>query len=190
MNQKAKEALSCANCGGKSAADGINCDYCGKPIHTILCQNTACLQINPPGAKFCRACGQTLEIPETIEESEIFCPGCADSKRQEKMRKTKAGPNQIQTCPTCQGVWVDQRTLEKILQESMGNEHIKDLDSKPYLRCPICQELMSRRFPKVENIPLKNLPLLDLCHTHGAWFDPGEFQHLTTKNKTQAAAKL
>lgn len=40
-----------------------------------------------------------------------------------------------------------------------------------YLRCPVCNEVMSRvNFARVSGV------ILDVCRPHGAWFDAGQLR--------------
>lgn len=91
------------------------------------------------------------------------------------------GAATLRQCLTCDGLWVDVRSFEKICadheQQSavLGSASTMPADSagKPnkvrYVPCPECSQLMNRiNFARCSGV------VVDVCKHHGTWFDRDE----------------
>jgi Zn-finger nucleic acid-binding protein len=90
------------------------------------------------------------------------------------------GPNVIiDVCPNCQGIWLDNNELQKILGDrKLANYLTKHIgtQSKSELVCPRCGGLMDLEYAQDVEI--------DVCLVcHGAWLDAGELERLKEKSE-------
>jgi Zn-finger nucleic acid-binding protein len=90
------------------------------------------------------------------------------------------GPNVIiDVCPKCQGIWLDNNELKKILGDrKLANYLTKHIgtQSKSKLVCPRCGGLMDLEY--AEDVEI------DVCLAcHGAWLDYGELEKLKEKSE-------
>ncbi|MBT4485351.1 MAG: hypothetical protein HOC71_16920 [Candidatus Latescibacteria bacterium] len=141
--------------------ESIICIHCGKSFSAQMRQ--------------CPFCGSE-HIKESIKENPV-CPRCGIILEHYDYRG-----NDIDLCPECSGLWLDNREFKKLTSErdvfkddSLPYEYIK----KPlphedtYLKCPMCETLMVRRnFRKISGI------LIDVCRDHGIWLDAGELEQI------------
>ncbi len=95
----------------------------------------------------------------------------------------------VDSCPRCGGVWLEQGQLESI-QETHDHEYIdelfnmEDLGYRAYelalqkqgraLKCPRCRrELETREYARCSQV------MIDVCpECHGIWLDRGELESL------------
>lgn len=93
-----------------------------------------------------------------------------------------AGPEPyaaVRLCPTCHGCFLPRGLFERLRSDPASLDGIEAVvptaEVKPeaprYRRCPICNEQMARRnFERVSGV------IVDICPTHGTWFDAGELE--------------
>jgi Zn-finger nucleic acid-binding protein len=93
----------------------------------------------------------------------------------------------IERCETCLGIFFDPGEVRGILDRLVGNVYEVDRDrieqlineqfewkpQGPYVKCPICRALMSRKIYGV-----KSGVVVDMCRSHGSWIDGGELGQL------------
>lgn len=107
------------------------------------------------------------------EEEKIECPKCwvdMDTKEIEIL-----GPNfDIDICPECKGIWLDQGELKKLVKDKKISDYLtKHIGTKSdsKLLCPRCGNLMD--IEKADDIEV------DVClECRGVWLDPGELEEL------------
>ena len=107
----------------------------------------------------------------------LDCPRCWVAMKKEEVEVL--GPNVIiDRCPTCMGIWFDNKELKKIL----GNRKLAHFltrhigtQSKSKLVCPRCGGLMDLEY--AEDVEI------DVCLVcHGAWLDHSELERLKEKS--------
>jgi Zn-finger nucleic acid-binding protein len=101
------------------------------------------------------------------------------------MRPVRFGGADMYTCDTCNGLWVDPETLQRLVAERMkpnpmlgtgitapAAPHVK-LEAVQYAPCPTCKRLMNRvNFAHASGV------IVDVCTTHGTWFDSDELRRV------------
>ncbi len=95
----------------------------------------------------------------------------------------------IETCPGCEGEWLDGGELKRIVrtvEETFSGEEIEKLDalnrniftitdSTPLIECPRCQGVRLNRF----NYAASTGVVLDKCpECKGLWLDRDELEHV------------
>jgi Zn-finger nucleic acid-binding protein len=114
--------------------------------------------------------------PHVEPPSYLRCPRCKSS-----LRKQAVGPNQVERCPSCHGVWIAAAEFNELIGDIDRREAVRA--SEPphrhseaqvnYLACPRCDELMDRvNFGRTSGI------LVDTCKKHGIWLDRGELRRV------------
>lgn len=175
--------LHCPSCGASVQRGASTCQYCeahldfslkGKTVH---CPH--CFAATPADSSFCIRCAQPIEKAE--EEGAILenqpCPRCGVA-----MRQVKIGDFSVVKCSQCGGFFVPEETFdlmqvrsERVIFPISGAAH-GEAQAEPvvrYLRCPVCRQIMNRtNFAKISGV------IIDICHGHGIWFDPGEMEKI------------
>lgn len=108
--------------------------------------------------------------------SGLRCPRCrADLRRQ------AVGPNQVERCQACHGVWIAAAEFNELMNDLDRREavRVRELphrapdEAVTYLACPRCDETMAQRnFGRTSGI------LVDTCKKHGIWLDRGELRRV------------
>lgn len=88
----------------------------------------------------------------------------------------------LDECPKCYGLWLDTGTFEKICRnaersaatlgaaQALPPQAVAPIRYRP---CPECRQLMNRvNFAKSSGV------ILDVCRSHGSWFDVHELHHI------------
>jgi Zn-finger nucleic acid-binding protein len=131
------------------------------------------------GSKFCSHCGAVAQRADTPITGKMVCPKCKD-----EMKSVQVGKSSLWECPACDGMWVDNATLQLICAEKEQQAAVMGmpvdaptpvhLDTNfHYLPCPVCQELMNRvNFARCSGV------IIDVCKEHGTWFDKDELRRL------------
>jgi uncharacterized protein len=120
------------------------------------------------------------------------CPAC-----QKTMIVLELDQIEVDYCPHCRGVWLDDGELELLLGDSTEkNRRMADFirasgAGEKTRKCPHCRKKMV----KILGGPGHNV-CLDRCpKDHGLWFDPGELQrvleeaHFDDHNKVMVLLK-
>ncbi|HWN66096.1 MAG TPA: zf-TFIIB domain-containing protein [Haliangium sp.] len=114
--------------------------------------------------------------PPVEPSSDLRCPRC-----QSDLRKQAVGPNQVERCASCHGVWISAAEFNELIGDLDRREavrvrelpHRQAEDPGGYLACPRCDEIMARRnFGRTSGI------LVDTCKKHGIWLDRGELRRV------------
>lgn len=118
--------------------------------------------------------------------SALACPACR-KVRLDAVVDPDSGL-EVDTCPSCLGVWFDASELEEFyrspqLQKRLtptggGSVHHTYEISTKARRCPRCRDAM--------DCPLVGGITLDVCRAcRGVWFDNGELRKITEIHKTR-----
>ena len=98
------------------------------------------------------------------------------------MKQAKIGDFTLVKCSQCGGFFVPEETFDlmqdksdRVIFPTSGAAH-GEAQAEPvvrYLRCPVCRQIMNRtNFAKISGV------IIDICHGHGIWFDPGEMEKI------------
>lgn len=111
------------------------------------------------------------------EQKPLSCPKCKDSLFIVYHEEVE-----VDTCPGCNGVWVDpfkEMTLLKKRPAGLSVEELRHLrklyqpmgkvESVRYFPCPVCEQMMSRK-----NWGTHSGVIVDYCQNHGTWYDDQE----------------
>jgi Zn-finger nucleic acid-binding protein len=132
------------------------------------------------GSKHCQHCGTDVSAMTTRDATPLPCP-----RKCGAMRPVRFGAIEMYHCETCNGLWVETETLQRLIAERLKpapmlgtgistppTAHLK-LESVQYAPCPICQRLMNRvNFAHASGV------IVDVCTTHGTWFDADELRRV------------
>lgn len=171
----AAATLNCLMCGAPVKGGESKCGHCGARVATVACPS--CFGLVFEGAKFCQHCGALVTRPHG-KSTALPCPGC-----QTKLEEITLGHSQVDHCPKCDGLWVDNRRFEQICadreQQSVilgaaGEVPKAQLSTEfRYVRCPVCNSLMHRvNFANCSGV------VIDICKPHGTWFERHELQNI------------
>lgn len=183
--------VRCASCGAPRAAGAVDCTFCAAPFvlgeseRNTLCP--VCAARIGDHQRFCHGCGTRI-APEAVAggRTEFFCPSCRPERRLSSRQIPDAtSALAMLECGSCAGVWLGHPTFDA-LQERARREVVPEpLAAAPrpeagrprspekvtYRPCPVCRKLMVRRaFAGSSGV------VLDLCGTHGLWFDASELE--------------
>lgn len=156
---------NCSNCGAHLTPSLPTCPYCGT-------RNGVDLQ---------SISDSTTEIPQEDRN----CPNC-----ECKLKTIDIGEGShfyIESCGSCGGLFFDNGELQAILEQKVGNavrvnhqgldrllrEPLESTLQVVYRRCPVCGIIMNR-----EKFGEKSGVIIDHCHAHGVWLEPGELTRL------------
>ena len=116
----------------------------------------------------------------------LGCPVCKGQKLE--LLKDSTSGLEVDSCPSCMGVWFDASELAKFYQSPELQQrltpvgggsvhHTYELSARARA-CPRCRKAMDR--PYVGGIAL------DVCREcRGIWFDDGELRKITEIHKTR-----
>ncbi len=175
--------LHCPSCGAAVQRGASTCQYCeahldfslkGKTVHCPYC-----FAATPADGSFCIRCARPVERAE--EEGAILenrlCPRCGVP-----MRQVKIGDFTVVKCSPCGGFFVPEETFDmmqdrsdRVIFPTSGAAHgeVQPESVVRYVRCPICRQMMNRtNFARISGV------IIDTCHGHGIWFDPGEMEKI------------
>ncbi len=165
--------LRCPSCGAPVTSGERLCTHCQAELATVRCAGCFSLQI--AGAKHCAQCGEELGLEGIDGPLELTCPRCDGAR----LLGLLVGPHHVGECLRCTGLFVTHDVVERLtrLHELAGGLRLRPLpppvDGKPettaYLRCPRCSGHMNRK-----NFGERSGVIVDVCATHGVWFDRDE----------------
>lgn len=98
---------------------------------------------------------------------------------------------EIDYCPVCSGIWLDEGELELLYSIDNTESELKKLfressnsKEKPF-KCPVCRKKMIKiRFNNTELI-------IDKCPAnHGLWFNKGELEKVLSAKTNQSSQKV
>jgi Zn-finger nucleic acid-binding protein len=132
------------------------------------------------GAKFCTHCGARADRTAVEGAVPEQCPRC-----HVEMNAVALGSTSLQECPRCEGIWVDATALQQICADRERQAAVLGMPGPPptsgpvtmekvsYIPCPVCKQLMNRvNFAHCSNV------VVDVCRTHGTWFDRDELRRV------------
>jgi Zn-finger nucleic acid-binding protein len=154
-----------------------SCSYCSSELLLKGCPR--CLSRVFHGHKHCPECGAELDRAAAgAVHPDMPCPRC-----ETHLRSRLVGDLCIDECSGCQGLFLDHVVIKRIVVErqqaraeallgALPKHEIKadvGASTKMYLKCPTCRVVMNRRqFAAGSGI------IIDVCKTHGTFFDVGE----------------
>lgn len=174
--------LHCPSCGASVERGVKACEYCGAHLDfslggkTIHCPH--CFAATPADARFCIRSRplEGVEHEGAILENRL-CPRC-----EVPMREVQIGDFSVVGCRQCGGFFIPDETFEMMQDRSdrvvfpispAQKAQVSPAATVRYVRCPVCRNMMNRtNFAKISGI------IIDTCHGHGIWFDPGEMEKI------------
>ncbi len=180
--------VRCGSCGAALDAAGTTCSFCGSAVERRpdptgpVCPE--CFARTPAGSRFCTACGVAFRPePLVAPTRELPCPACSTPMNA----RTVAG-EPIEECRRCQGLWVPDGHLERLVAGARGPLRDPSRPDAPparvqggnpaaqrveYRRCPECDAYMQRR-----NFRRSSGIIVDVCRHHGTWLDADELEQI------------
>lgn len=172
------QALNCPNCGAAVSSDRTQCQFCKSRLKTVGCP--VCLKVMFLGSKFCTHCGSKAAAAEVVTpEKAGECPRCRNA-----LQLLNIGRVNIRECEKCGGFWSDPETFEQLCSSTEDQAAVLGFiksDSHPhahpetirYVPCPDCAQLMNR-----SNFARSSGVIVDMCRSHGVWFDADELPRI------------
>jgi Zn-finger nucleic acid-binding protein len=184
--------IRCSACGAPREGGEPECRYCGssftvheRDIDTIC---PICMARVSGGARFCDHCGSPILVDQAAAAATpLQCPACGPAQRL-RSRQFAGEPVAVSECVMCAGLWLDRRVFEVLLVRArhaqLGGAALAIAGERPaaearpgaaaaggrlYRPCAVCGALMNR-----QNYGRKSGVILDVCGTHGIWFDLDE----------------
>ena len=111
---------------------------------------------------------------------ELECPAC-----KEPMIVVEYGDVEIDTCLSCNGIWLDGGELEALVGSPVPEKPTPDADLGPPERdCPVCvDKLVKDRYAHTAVV-------VDKCpHGDGIWLDQGELEAILAAFRDAAPAE-
>ncbi|MBK9071143.1 MAG: zf-TFIIB domain-containing protein [Myxococcales bacterium] len=176
--------LRCPTCHGAVPQNAIGCSFCRAPLMLKACPR--CFARLFLGTNFCNHCGaDAAELaPHAGTHAARQCPRCVTPK----LAALLVGDVCLEQCERCHGIFVDRSAIEQILQDREQARADAILGALPrgdapaptvppggklYIPCPDCKTMMNRtQFADGARI------IVDVCRTHGTWFDSGELPRM------------
>jgi Zn-finger nucleic acid-binding protein len=176
----AASELRCPSCGAPAAENAGSCAYCGANLAVVGCPS--CFAHLFAGMRYCPKCG-TEVAREEEGASEFSCPD-----GHGVLTKVRVGILTFGECSGCHGLWVDAEQFGKLVDsqesratmlrwhaESRASLVTTAVDPIKYRPCPRCTKLMNRvNFARVSKV------IVDVCKSHGTWFDRDELARVVT----------
>ena len=146
---------------------------------TIECPG--CYTSNSASRAHCSRCGNELDDFRGAAQqgaTKHACPRC--DKPLWQLRHEGLA---LEECRTCGGYWLDDASFEKAKQRSLvasqtappSAPSARPIETVRYVRCPLCTKQMNRlNFAKISGV------ILDVCRSHGIWFDRDELRAVLT----------
>jgi Zn-finger nucleic acid-binding protein len=129
--------------------------------------------MSPPTALHCGGCGAELGLEPIDDAAGLACPACVVS-----LRTFGDASGKLHDCGRCGGQFVEGALLQELLERRalVGGAvprralaRSTALAEVRYIPCPACKKLMGRK-----NFGGTSGVIVDVCVTHGVWFDAGE----------------
>jgi Zn-finger nucleic acid-binding protein len=119
-------------------------------------------------------CGALLPA-DVLKPAAGSCPDC-----RQPLVSRLAGVVGFSECPRCGGLFLTRASFDAIVKDAAARERARALDETPkdaavpqpgfhYRPCPVCRKLMNR-----SNFGGGSGVIVDVCGTHGVFFDRGE----------------
>jgi Zn-finger nucleic acid-binding protein len=94
----------------------------------------------------------------------------------------RIGDFSVAGCSACGGFFIPEGTFDlmqertdRVIFPTSGAPHGEAQAESVvrYVRCPVCRQMMNRtNFARISGV------IIDTCHGHGIWFDPGEMEKI------------
>jgi hypothetical protein len=163
----------CPVCGAFAREGERACRHCQAALATLRCGR--CYELSYPDALHCAGCGHELGLEPIAEPSALQCPDC---KRPFDAFCDVSGS--LLACAGCGGQFVTHALLRALLESRevlgravpatagvvRGNPLKEPVRYRP---CPQCGQIMNRK-----NFGSSSGIVLDVCTSHGSFFDAGE----------------
>lgn len=165
--------LRCPSCGGAAREGDGACAHCGSLLLTRRC--AACFALSPRDAERCVRCGALLPT-EALKPAPGTCPDCRSA-----LVARQAGAVGFSECPRCGGLFLTREAFDAVTKDAGARASVKSVEPEAasrdanlaakfhYRKCPACSALMGR-----SNYAGGSGIMVDVCRTHGVWFDRGE----------------
>jgi Zn-finger nucleic acid-binding protein len=182
--------VRCSSCGAPREEEALSCRFCGAGF-TLREQHLdavcpQCLARVSSRSSFCHSCGTPIQMRTAASATELPCPACSGGSRlaRRQLGETDAA---IFECEACGGIWVEKQVFD-VLAERARTNTLPDLSLRPaagaakpsmpaqgpfYRSCAQCGTRMNRR-----NWGEKSGVIVDICQSHGVWFDLDELDRL------------
>lgn len=171
--------LACPHCGAGVSPACKTCEHCA--AHLLLKACPRCLSRVFHGHKHCPDCGTELGLAAVSEPSpERMCPRCPTP-----LHGRLVGDVVIDECARCHGVFLDHVAIQRVVtdrQQARAEALLGGLPTelaqpqpggRMYVKCPVCAVVMNRKlFATGAGV------VIDVCRTHGAFFDAGELPRI------------
>jgi Zn-finger nucleic acid-binding protein len=156
------------------------CPHCDVRLDNVRC--VRCYSLQAPGAFDCVRCGHALDLEPVLDATDAPCPRCrsplevsAAGAWERADPPFAGGDARLHECPRCGGMFVPRDALAEILARAEVQGAIPEtrgvpaLETVTYIPCPMCHTSMNRvNFGKLSGV------IVDVCRSHGTWFDAGE----------------
>ena len=153
---------NCQNCGAPLPANNPVCEYCET-------RNFVDFNTHSHSGQSNRKCSLCSTLMDTIDVG------------------SEGQPLPIEKCGKCHSLFFDNGEVEQMLSmyshdpASINRQRLQNLcelamespERKTYIPCPVCAQIMNRQL-----FGVKSSVVVDLCHDHGLFFEPGEIRHL------------
>ncbi len=170
--------LTCPSCGASASPESPSCTFCNARLATATCAR--CFAMIFQGAQHCSRCGAVVVTSEVSSADARACPRC-----KLPLEATAVGDAYLDECARCGGMWLDVASFERIgankeyqaVVAGLGvpQPHVAapHIDAVRYIPCPTCARLMNRvNFAHCSGV------VVDVCKTHGVWFDADELRQV------------
>mgnify|MGYP006270512931 CR=1 FL=1 len=196
----ASRVVRCSACGAARQGDEAACGYCNasftiheRDLHTMC---PACASRIPDTARYCYQCGTPIQAGHQLgKASEYACPACED---RPALQHRSLGAEQLAVleCQQCAGLWLHHHVFEGLLQRARtlrpattsqqpAQRRSAFKQSGPmYRRCVQCHAMMNRNNYRRSGI------IIDVCRTHGIWFDAHELEDIIGFMRRQGVEAL
>jgi Zn-finger nucleic acid-binding protein len=156
---------NCKNCGAVLPVNNSVCEYC-ETRNFVDFKSSVSRETFGLSQRKCALCSTQMETINVGSE-------------------TKHLP--IEKCNHCHSLFFDNGEIELMLEmhsgdpTSINRQRLHELcelamesaERKAYIPCPVCSQLMNRQL-----FGVKSSVVVDICHDHGLFFEPGEIRHL------------
>jgi Zn-finger nucleic acid-binding protein len=172
--------LACPQCAAGVSPSASACSYCSTELLLKACPR--CLSRVFHGHKHCPECGAELDrVAAGSAHADMPCPRC-----ETHLRPRLVGDLCIDECPGCRGLFLDHVAIKRIVIErqqaradallgALPKHAVQEVgqQTKMYLKCPTCRVVMNRKqFAAGAGV------IIDVCKTHGTFFDVGELPQI------------
>lgn len=186
--EHASAVIRCSSCGGSRAPNATSCAYCNAAFtvreHDLTGMCGACGARASSNDKFCVRCGEpVVDSEHAARPGPKDCPVCPD---KQPLRHRALNNAALLDCGRCGGLWVDRATFARLAAEArrhaleQGSQLVHKIpttvrpqNGPAYRKCIECGTVMTRK-----NYGRKSGVIVDVCTTHGIWFDMQEMEEV------------